>query len=81
MTDYISNLSDYYDLIRNHDVIVGYWIRQAVKNLIEDLDDPRYIYDTTEAHKRIAFMEKLCFQSKAPYYMQPIQLMPWQKAW
>ena len=81
MTDYISYLSDYYDLIRNHDVIVGYWIRQAIKNLIEDLDDPRYIYDTTEAHKRIAFMEKLCFQSKAPYYMQPIQLMPWQKAW
>ena len=74
-------LEEYWGMIQRKEVIVGYWIRQAVRNLIEDLDDPRFVYDTTEAHKRFKFQESLCFQSKAPYYMKPIKLMPWQKAW
>ena len=76
-----SYLEDYWGLIQRKEVVVGYWIRQAVKNLVNDLDDPRYIYDTEEANKRFRFEESLCLQSKAPYYMKPIQLMPWQKAW
>ncbi|WP_163052556.1 terminase large subunit [Amedibacterium intestinale] len=52
-----------------------------MQNLINDLNDDRYIYDTTEAHKRIRFQESLCLQSKAPFYMKPVVLMPWQKAW
>lgn len=74
-------LEEYWGLIQRKEVTVGYWVKKAVKNLIEDLKDPRYIYDTTEAHKRINFEEKLCLQSKAPYYMKPIKLLPWQKAW
>lgn len=77
----MSYLEDYWGLIQRKEVVVGYWIRQAVKNLVNDLDDPRYIYDTEEANKRFRFEESLCLQSKAPYYMKPIQLMPWQKAW
>ena len=73
-------LEEYYDLIRRREIIVGYWIKSEVRNLIEDLQDPRYVYDTIEAHKRIRFKETLCFQSKAPYYMKPFVLMPWQKA-
>lgn len=73
-------LEEYDRLIRNGDVIVGYWIKREVRNLIEDLHSGDYIYDTTEINKRIAFEEKLCLQSKAPYYMKPIKLMPWQKA-
>ena len=76
----MNHLSEYWDLIRQKEVIVGYWIRKAVKQLIEDVDDPRYIYDTIESDKRIRFMETLCLQSKAPYYMKPLKLMPWQKA-
>ena len=74
-------LLQYWQLIQNHEVVVGYWVRQAVKNLVDDLDDPQYVYDTTEADKRIRFEERLCLQSKAPYYMKPLSLMPWQKAW
>ena len=57
---------------------MGYWIRKEIGNLIEDLN--YYEYDTAEADKRMRFMEKMCLQSKAPYYMQPLKLMPWQKA-
>lgn len=74
-------LEEYADLIDRREIVVGYWIKREVRNLIEDLQDPRFIYDTTEADKRIRFEEALCLQSKAPYYMKPIKLMPWQKAW
>lgn len=74
-------LEEYWDLIQRREVVVGYWIREAMRNLIEDLDDPDFRYDTAEAHKRIRFMETMCLQSKAPYYMKPLDLMPWQRAW
>lgn len=73
-------LEEYRDLIKSGGVVVGYWIRKEIENLIDDLNNPAYIYDTTEAHKRIKFMETLCLQSKQPYYMQPLALMPWQTA-
>ena len=74
-------LEEYQDLINNGDVIVGYWIKKEIQNLIDDLNNPDFIYDTAEAHKRIKFMQSLCLQSKQPYYMQPLQLMAWQCAW
>ena len=74
-------LEEYGRMIQSREVIAGYWIKQEVRRLIDDLEDPRFIYDTAEAHKRIRFMETLCLQSKQPYYMQPMKLMPWQKAW
>lgn len=74
----MNRLQEYNQLIKSGDVIAGYWIRQEVKNLVRDLDI--YEYDTTEADKRIKFIETLCLQSKQPYYMQPFVLMPWQKA-
>ena len=76
-----THLEEYKYLIDGRHVIVGYWIRREISNLIEDLQDSRYIYDTAEADKRIKFMETLCLQSKQPYYMKPIELMIWQKAW
>lgn len=74
-------LEQYHELIKNKKIVVGYWVRREVERLIEDLTNDDYIYDTTEAHKRIKFMEKCCLQSKQPYYMQPLKLMAWQKAW
>lgn len=76
----MSYLLDYWDLIKNGEVVAGYWIRKQIRNLVEDLDNEWYIYDTSEAEKRIKFMEALCYQSKQPYYMKPLELMPWQKA-
>lgn len=73
-------LEQYADLIKNNEVVVGYWIRREIENLIEDMQDPAYIFDTTEAHKRIRFMQTYCLQSKHPYYGKPVVLMPWQLA-
>lgn len=73
-------LEEYQRMIKAREVIVGEWIEKAIDNYCEDLKNPAYIYDTTEAHKRFKFQETLCLQSKQPYYMKPIKLMPWQKA-
>lgn len=77
MTSYIR---EYWDAIQKKEVVVGYWIRMQVRNLVEDMDDPRYIFDPEPAHKRMKFEETFCLQSKAPYYMKPIRLTLWQKA-
>lgn len=73
-------LEQYHDLIQTGDVIVGYWIRKEIENLIEDLQNPAYIYDTAYAHKRIKFIQSLCLQSKHPYFGKPVELMPWELA-
>ena len=73
-------LEEYEYLIRGRHVIAGYWIQKEVENLIQDLQNPAYIYDTSEAHKRIRFMQTYCLQSKHPYFGKPVELMPWQSA-
>lgn len=73
-------LEQYHELIKNGGVVVGYWIRKEIQNLIDDLNDPQFIYDTTEAHKRIKFIQSCCLQSKHPYFGKPVALMPWQLA-
>lgn len=81
MTDEKNYLLEYWNLIQRREIVVGYWIKKQIKNLVDDLNDERYIYDTTEAHKRMRFQESMCLQSKQPYYMKPLVLLPWQKAW
>ena len=75
-----THLETYADMIDKGEVIVGEYLAKEIENLQRDLYDGRYIYDTREAERRFAFQQKFCLQSKAPYYMQPIQLMPWQMA-
>lgn len=74
-------LEEYADLIKHREIVVGYWIKKAIRNLMEDLESGKYVYDTAESDRRIRFEEKLCLQSKAPYFGKPLVLMPWQKAW
>lgn len=76
----MTHLREYADAIEHGDIIVGEYVAKEVENLLRDMNDPRFVYDTTEAERRFAFQQKLCLQSKAPYYMQPVKLMPWQMA-
>lgn len=77
----VNYLLEYKRLIDGGDVVVGHYLKKQIRKLVRELEDERFIYDTTEAHKRIRFMESMCLQSKQPYYMQPLKLLPWQKAW
>ena len=75
-----THLQIYADMIERGEIIAGEWIIKEIENLIRDLDDPRFVYDTKEAERRFKFQQQCCLQSKRPYYKKPIELMPWQRA-
>ena len=73
-------LLQYRDAIRSGEIVAGVELITELDNLIADLDDPRYIYDTTDAEQRIDFMENCIRLTKSPFYGKPMKLMLWQKA-
>lgn len=79
------NKNDYYlvqyrEAIRSGEIIAGQELIMELDRLIADLDDPKYIYDTTEAYERMDFMENCIKLTKSPFYGKPMKLMLWQKA-
>lgn len=73
-------LLQYREAIRRGEIIAGVELITELDNLISDLDDPRYIYDTRDAEQRIDFMENCIRLTKSPFYGKPMKLMLWQKA-
>lgn len=73
-------LLQYREAIRSGEIIAGIELITELDNLIADMDDPRYIYDTSDAELRIDFMEHCIRLTKSPFYGKPMTLMLWQKA-
>ena len=73
-------LLQYREAIRRGEIVAGLELITELDRLIADLDDPRYIYDTTDAEIRIDFMENCIRLTKSPFYGKPMKLMLWQKA-
>ena len=72
-------LIQYREAIRSGEIIAGQELIMELDRLIEDLDNPRYIYDRREAMQRIDFMEHCIKLTKSPFYGKPMILMLWQK--
>ena len=66
--------------IESGDIIAGQELRAELYNLQDDLLNERYAYDTTEADRRMRFMEGCVRLTKSPFYNKPMKLMLWQKA-
>lgn len=77
MTNY---LLQYREAIRRGEIVAGVELITELDNLIADMDNPRYIYDTRDADTRIDFMENCIRLTKSPFYGKPMKLMLWQKA-
>ena len=73
-------LIQYRDAIRSGEILAGMDMIQELDNLIADLDDPQYRYDTTDAEIRIDFIQNCIKLTKSPFYGKPMILMLWQKA-
>lgn len=73
-------LEEYTEKCRSGEIIIGQELRQELENLAQDMHDPRYDYDTTDADLRIDFMQGCVRLTKSPYYNKPMRLMLWQKA-
>lgn len=73
-------LVQYREAIRRGEIIAGQELIIELDRLIDDLDNSRYTYDTSEAAARIDFMQGCIRLTKSPFYGQPMKLMLWQKA-
>lgn len=75
-----SFLLEYKARIETGEIIVGRELYTELVKLAEDMYNERYIFDTTDALKRMHFMENCVRLTKSPFYNKPMVLMLWQKA-
>ncbi len=76
----MSYLLEYREAIRRGEIIAGRDMIDELDNLIADLDNPEYRYDTTKAEIIISFIESCCKLTVAPFYGKPFILELWEKA-
>jgi phage terminase large subunit-like protein len=71
---------EYVNEIEAGNIVVGNDMAMQVENLIRDLENSWYVYDTKDAMWRMRFIEGFCKHTKSPFYGQPFILELWQKA-
>ena len=76
----MSWLLEYREAIRNGEIKAGIEMITELDNLLADLDDPQYRYDTELSDLIISFIENCCKLTVAPFYGKPFKLELWQKA-
>ena len=67
-------LEEYYNKTKSGEIIIGLELKQELENLIQDLNNPRYLYDTTGADLRINFIQGCVRLTKSPFYGKPMKL-------
>lgn len=73
-------LLEYYEKVKNKEINVGKELLTTLESLINDLDNPKYIYDTRPGNLRIEFIETFCKHTKSPFNGMPFVLELWEKA-
>lgn len=76
----MSWLLQYRDAIRSGEIVAGHDMTHELDNLIADLDNQKFRYDTADADMRISFIEGCIKLTKAPFYGKPMKLLLWEKA-
>lgn len=76
----MSYLLEYREAIRKGEILAGRDLITELDNLIDDLDNPEYRYDTTKADLYISFIENCVKLTKSPFYGKPMKLLLWEKA-
>ena len=73
-------LLEYVSEINKGNIIVGKELKTTLDRLVEDLNNPRYIFDEKPGQLRIDFIEKFCKHTKSPFNGMPFLLELWEKA-
>jgi phage terminase large subunit-like protein len=73
-------LEEYYQKCKNGEILIGRELMTELERLIDDLDNPRYIYNTLDADMRIEFIEGCVKLTKSPFFGKPMKLLLFQKA-
>lgn len=75
-----SALFEYIFKCKTKEIIIGKELMAMLDILIDDMENPLFKFDLTEAHKRINFIEKECKHSISPFAGDPFILELHQKA-
>ena len=73
-------LKEYYRQIQEGEILVGKELLTVLEGLIDDLNNPRYIFDEKPGKIRIDFIETFCKHTKSPFNGEPFILEIWEKA-
>ena len=73
-------LEEYHQKVMSGEIVAGIEIKIALSQLMQDIKDSKYIYDTFDAENRIYFIENFCHHTTSPFYGQPFILELWEKA-
>ncbi|MCK9492805.1 MAG: hypothetical protein M0Q00_00395 [Acholeplasmataceae bacterium] len=73
-------LLDYYNEIQKGNIVVGKELFTVIESLINDMENPTYIFDEKPGNIRIEFIEKFCKHTKSPFNGQPFLLELWENA-
>ena len=73
-------LIEYHRQIEDGNILVGEELKKQIDLLIQDLKNPRYVFDEAPGNLRIDFIETFCKHTKSPFNGQPFILELWEKA-
>jgi len=76
----VNYLKEYYRQIQEGEILVGKELLTVLEGLIDDLNNPRYIFDEKPGKIRIDFIETFCKHTKSPFNGEPFILELWEKA-
>jgi len=72
-------LIEYCKEIESGNILVGDELKIELDILIQDLDNPRYMFDEKPGNLRIDFIETFCKHTKSPFNGMPFILELWEK--
>ena len=73
-------LEAYAEEVFSRRIPAGQELKTVLRSLMEDMGGNEWLYDTSEADRRMGFMQGAIRMVKAPFYGRPMELMLWQKA-
>ena len=71
---------EYYQAITDGSVTVGHWIREWYKQIIDGLQERRYMFNQKKANMAIRFIQTFCRHHEGALAPGRIKLELWQKA-
>ena len=71
---------EYYQQIKDGQIVVGKWVKMLYENIIQSLEDGIYLYDPDKANDAVEWIEKYCHHTEGPLAPNNIKLELWQKA-
>ncbi len=73
-------LLEYYEAAMAGEIIMGEELKACLGNLLQELSNELFYYDTSEADLRIEFIQAFCKHTKSPFHGMPFLLELWEKA-